>query len=220
MSWRAIAWAIKQKTGSPGCKVLLLALADRANQHGRCWPSQETLADCTELSTRSIQRNARTLQSAGLLTMLQQPRANGQWPVLEYQLNIPTEPQPTVGSPAPTVRHPVARSPSDTVSHGPYDKSVGHRTTPCRTNLKENHRKKDFEMNEAKKGQQPTGEPAVIRNYSKEWHAWHDYHQATSNTARANLMIHQAENGRWGEWQEPTPYPPPYPVNRKQADGR
>jgi hypothetical protein len=129
MSWQALAWAIKQKTGSPGCKLLLLALANHANQHGRCWPSQQALADCTELSTKSVGRHGRELQSAGLLTMSQQSRAKGQWPTLEYQLHIPTEPQPTVGSPVPTVGHPVQRSPSDTLSNGPWDKyplTVGH----------------------------------------------------------------------------------------------
>jgi hypothetical protein len=61
-------------------------------------------------------------------------------------------------------------------------------------------------MNEAKEGQQPTGEQAVFRAYSKQWLAWLDYHQVTGNHARAELMRHQAENGRSNEWAEPTPY--------------
>jgi Helix-turn-helix domain len=220
MSWQALAWAMKQKAGSPGCKLLLLALANHANQHGHCWPSQAALADCTELSMDSIQRHSRELHSAGLLTMSKQPRAKGQWPTLEYRLNIPTEPQPAVGSPTPTEPHPAAWSPSRTVPDGPSRKYPSDRAAPCGTNLKENHRKKDFEMNEDKEGQQPTGEPAVFSTYSKQWLAWLDYHEVTGNRSRADLMRHQAENGRWNTWAEPTPFPPPYAVNRKQADNR
>jgi hypothetical protein len=215
MSWRAIAWAIKQKTGSPGCKLLLLALANHANEQGRCWPSQETLADCTELSRYSIARHSRELQSAGLLTMSQQPRAKGQWPTLEYQLNMTTEPQPAVGSPIPTVLQTATRSPGRTVQHGPCGKTPADRVANCNTNLKENHRKKDFEMNEAKEGQQPTGEPAVIRNYSDQWHRWLEYHRATGNHARADLMHHTAENGRWGHMGRTNPIP-----TEQQASGQ
>jgi hypothetical protein len=69
-------------------------------------------------------------------------------------------------------------------------------------------------------GKQATGKPAVFPTYSKQWLAWLDYHEVIGNHARAELMRHTAENGRWGEWSEPTPFPPPYAVNRKQADNR
>jgi hypothetical protein len=50
MSWQATAWAEKQVTGSPARKVLLLVLANYADEDGICWPSQETLAKGTEQS--------------------------------------------------------------------------------------------------------------------------------------------------------------------------
>ena len=40
MSWQATAWALRQKTGSSGCKLLLLTLANYADDTGCCWPGQ------------------------------------------------------------------------------------------------------------------------------------------------------------------------------------
>jgi hypothetical protein len=53
MSIQAVAWAISQKVGSPTGKVLLICLANYADEHGICWPSQSTIAKETELSERS-----------------------------------------------------------------------------------------------------------------------------------------------------------------------
>ena len=61
MSWKATAWAIRQTTGSSGRKVLLLALANYADEHGVCWPSQETLARNTEQSVDTVQRQLKKL---------------------------------------------------------------------------------------------------------------------------------------------------------------
>jgi hypothetical protein len=93
MSWQATAWAEKQKTGSPARKVLLLVLANYANEDGYCWPSQKTIAKGTEQSVDTIQRNAKRLEADGLLKIERKPRAGGRWPQLVYWLNMPTEPQ-------------------------------------------------------------------------------------------------------------------------------
>jgi hypothetical protein len=62
------------------------------------------------------------------------------------------------------------------------------------------------------------GKQAVFPTYSPQWRAWLQHHEATGNLRRADLMRHQAENGRWNTWAESTPYPPN--SKQKQADSR
>jgi hypothetical protein len=67
MSVEAISWASKQKTGSPGAKLVLIALANYANDLGQCWPSQATMAMWTEQSERTIRAHLATLEAMGLI---------------------------------------------------------------------------------------------------------------------------------------------------------
>lgn len=67
MSVQAIAWALSVSTGTPSAKCVLLALANYADEHGVCWPSQERIARETEQSIKSIQRRIADLEAAGLL---------------------------------------------------------------------------------------------------------------------------------------------------------
>lgn len=67
MSVEAITWANKQRTGSPGAKLVLLALANYADEDGYCYPSQATLAIVTEMSRDSIARHMKALEALGLL---------------------------------------------------------------------------------------------------------------------------------------------------------
>lgn len=49
--------------GKPAMKLLLIALADRADETGVCWPSRDDLALRTGLSQSAITRTARALES-------------------------------------------------------------------------------------------------------------------------------------------------------------
>lgn len=98
MSWQATAWAEKQKTGSPARKVLLLVLANYADENGLCWPSQATLAEGTEQSIDTVQRQLRKLEADGHILREKRLRAGGQWPGHLYLLNMATEPQFAVRS--------------------------------------------------------------------------------------------------------------------------
>jgi Helix-turn-helix domain len=89
MSWQATSWAIKQKTGSPARKVLLLAMANYADEYGRCWPSQATLADNTEQSIDTVQRQSRRLERGGHIKIEKRARICGRWPGHVYQLAMP-----------------------------------------------------------------------------------------------------------------------------------
>ena len=58
VSWKATAWAAGQTTGAARRKLLLLALANYADETGVCWPSQETLARDTEQSVDNVSANS------------------------------------------------------------------------------------------------------------------------------------------------------------------
>jgi Helix-turn-helix domain len=88
MSWPALAWAVKQKTGSPHSKLLLLLLANRADDDGICWPSQINLADQSEQSADTVQRHLRNLEGR-FIRRARNRRTRGRWPGFVYQLLMP-----------------------------------------------------------------------------------------------------------------------------------
>ena len=49
MSFQAMAWAIKQKAGDSGCRLLLLVLSNYADEDYRAWPSQTLLDNVARL---------------------------------------------------------------------------------------------------------------------------------------------------------------------------
>jgi DNA-binding Lrp family transcriptional regulator len=52
----------------PTEKLVLLALADAANDEGLCWPSIATIARKSGFSERSVQRSIRAAEGMGLIT--------------------------------------------------------------------------------------------------------------------------------------------------------
>ncbi len=48
-------------------KIVLLALADHADQNGICWPGQERLAEVTGLGIRTVRETLKDLESSGLI---------------------------------------------------------------------------------------------------------------------------------------------------------
>ena len=67
MSLEAITWAFRQQL-TPSEKLVLLTLADYADDENKCWPKQETLATRTGLKRPTIALKMKSLESAGLLT--------------------------------------------------------------------------------------------------------------------------------------------------------
>lgn len=66
MSIAATAWAWGVDV-SPSAKLVLLALADRADAEGECFPSVADVVRRTNLGERTVQRELKALESAGLL---------------------------------------------------------------------------------------------------------------------------------------------------------
>ena len=54
--------------GDPVAKLVLLKLADNANDEGRCWPSVANISAETELCERTIQTKIRAMEKLGVIT--------------------------------------------------------------------------------------------------------------------------------------------------------
>lgn len=74
MSIKAISWAFDQQTGSPTTKLILIKLADNANDDGECWPSQKYISKHTELSRESVNRHIKKLEASKLLTVIRRKK--------------------------------------------------------------------------------------------------------------------------------------------------
>lgn len=88
MSIQALNWAIRQKTGSPQAKLILLLLANRADEQGICWPSQIGLSAESEQSDDTIQRHLKAMEGA-FIRRARSRRTKGRWAGYVYQLMMP-----------------------------------------------------------------------------------------------------------------------------------
>jgi len=67
MSMTLMVKALKTKVGNPLRKLVLLKLADNANDQGECWPSYQYIADQCEMSKRSVMIHISKLIEDGFL---------------------------------------------------------------------------------------------------------------------------------------------------------
>ncbi len=86
-------WAWEQKL-EPSAKIVLLALADIADDHGMCWPSIPTLARKVCASERNVQRVVHSLglsteSQPALIQIIERSRSNGSRSSNVYLLQIP-----------------------------------------------------------------------------------------------------------------------------------
>jgi DNA-binding transcriptional ArsR family regulator len=88
MSGKVVGWAMEQVTGSPVTKLLLVKLADNANEEGVCWPSLALIIEHTELSRRTVQDHLTRLEVLGLIEIERREGGNGTLPN-RYHLQIP-----------------------------------------------------------------------------------------------------------------------------------
>ena len=67
MSMLLMVKAMQTKVGNPLRKLVLLKLADNANDQGECWPSLQYIADQCEISKRSVISHISSLCDSGFL---------------------------------------------------------------------------------------------------------------------------------------------------------
>lgn len=118
MSIQAVAWAIRQRTGSPRAKLVLIAAANYADEDGICWPSQQRLADDTEMTPRTVRAALADLEAAGILSRDERRRPDGgrTSDVIKLHIsaacddtprkNIPHPPEKYSGAPRKSDPHP------------------------------------------------------------------------------------------------------------------
>jgi hypothetical protein len=70
MSLRATTYVLHRRYGSQIRKLLMIAIADYANEQGEAWPAIDTLADRAECSRRSVQEHLAALEAAGELFVI------------------------------------------------------------------------------------------------------------------------------------------------------
>lgn len=129
MSVKALTWAKATTTGSASRKLVLLVLADYADEAWSCWPSQATIAEETELSVRQVRRILADLEEAGIVRREQRRRDDGYRTsdriFLTSPDNLSPEISPDMVSPKPPTS-PATVSSETPVSPDICDNLTGH----------------------------------------------------------------------------------------------
>lgn len=138
MSIQAVAWAIRARVGDQVLKLVLIALANYANDDWQSWPKIKTLAADAECSTRTIQRALVRLSEAGFVRIEQQfDDKNGRQRESKIHLlcgegdNL-SPPKSVTPSMTPSVTPPMTES-----CHGPGDSKVSPLNEPSQEPLQE-----------------------------------------------------------------------------------
>jgi biotin operon repressor len=92
MSYQAMTWAVKIKTGSGTLKGVLMAIANYVGQDFTCWYSQEKIAEDLEVSVKTVQRSLDTLEEMGLIERTRR-QVNGKRTTDEIRLIQPDDTQ-------------------------------------------------------------------------------------------------------------------------------
>lgn len=86
MNW---AWGIELP---PATKLVLLKLADRANDDGECWPGMASVASQCCISERTLMRHLDALEEIGLLQKSKRKDDSGRQMPNVYTLNLEYQP--------------------------------------------------------------------------------------------------------------------------------
>jgi hypothetical protein len=117
----ALNWVWRQQL-EPTAKLVLLSLADAADDRGVCWPSVATMARKCCVSTRTVRRSLQLLVAGGFLVVEPRCRADGSSCSNRYRLQLPGG--DTLSSPPDS-----NVTPSGHTRQGPPDTGVSPRTT-------------------------------------------------------------------------------------------
>lgn len=92
MSVPAFAWALEQGRShrlSASDRIVLIYLADKANGARVCWPGQETIAEWTGLTSRTVRAALGRLAKTGLIRLEERPGK-----VTSYHIQREDNPEP------------------------------------------------------------------------------------------------------------------------------
>lgn len=91
MTIRAMNWAWEVEL-PPAAKLVLLKLADRANDDGQCWPGMDVVAEACGVSERSVMRYVQQFEQMGLVRIDRRKGGDGRQQTNIYWLNMDWEP--------------------------------------------------------------------------------------------------------------------------------
>lgn len=90
MSVEAMTWAFQQVELPTAPRFVLVALANRADEDGYCWPGIHDLERRTGLTDRAIQKALKLMVERQLLTITRRFHSNGQQTSNLYRLSLPS----------------------------------------------------------------------------------------------------------------------------------
>jgi transcription initiation factor IIE alpha subunit len=90
MSHKASHWAFEMYPPTSGHKLVLILLADWANEDGVAWPKQARIADKAQMSVRHVRDILHELEERGYIRLVQTRRKDGRRGVNNYVLNVET----------------------------------------------------------------------------------------------------------------------------------
>ena len=91
MSIKAMNWAWEQRL-PPNSKLILMALADSADEVGKCWPRVRLIAEKCCASERTVQRVLKELEERGFLHIERRFRGDGGQSSNAYYLCLESPP--------------------------------------------------------------------------------------------------------------------------------
>jgi hypothetical protein len=77
VSFQAVSWAARQTSGGPTGKLVLMMLAQFADDEGVCFPGQLKLAEMCELTDRAVREWLAKLEAKGLISRARRYRPGG-----------------------------------------------------------------------------------------------------------------------------------------------
>lgn len=125
-------WAWEQELScSP--KLILMALADAADDTGYCWPKIKTVAKKCNVSERTVQRVMKDLMAGGLLELTYRYSSDGRQISNNYRLLLGDQ-SPDKLSPTPKCNHagvtPMSPSGVTKLCRGQGDKAMSYQQPP------------------------------------------------------------------------------------------
>ena len=88
--------AMNVKVGNTARKLILIKLADNANDNGECFPSYQQIADQCEISRRSAIEHIKALEKMGLIIKKQRKKSADENLSNFYLLRMDAEPKATL----------------------------------------------------------------------------------------------------------------------------
>lgn len=101
MSIQAVSWALETECPSSAAKLVLVALANYADEYGECFPSLAKLAQIAGTTRQNVSQHIKKLSEAGLVAKQERERRNGSQASNVYVLSINGCQVPLDGGKAP-----------------------------------------------------------------------------------------------------------------------